>query len=138
MQSPKFYFFDVGIANFLLKRGTIAAGGELFGKAFEHFIFQEIAAHSHYSGKEYPISFWRTASQMEVDFILGDHEVAVEVKGVDLAQARHVKGLEGFRQEYGVKKAIVVSLDKHPRKAGPYQILPWKDFLEELWAGDLI
>ncbi len=75
--APKFYFFDIGIANFLLKRGNIRQGGELFGRTFEHFIFQELIAHTHYSNKNYPISYWRTASQLEVDFILGDHEVAI-------------------------------------------------------------
>ncbi|MEK7747143.1 MAG: AAA family ATPase, partial [Elusimicrobiota bacterium] len=40
VQSPRFYFFDVGLANFLLRRGRMEKGGELFGKAFEHFIFQ--------------------------------------------------------------------------------------------------
>jgi uncharacterized protein len=36
--APKFYFFDVGIANFLLKRKNIEFGNETFGAAFEHFI----------------------------------------------------------------------------------------------------
>ena len=78
--APKFYLFDVGIANHLLHRGKIGHGSELFGKAFEHFIYQEIYAHSRYSGKEYPIYYWRTASQLEIDFVLGDQEVAIEVK----------------------------------------------------------
>ncbi|MEK9145964.1 MAG: DUF4143 domain-containing protein, partial [Elusimicrobiota bacterium] len=63
VQSPRFYFFDVGLANFLLRRGRIEQGGESLGKAFEHFIFQELIAHSHYSSAQYPISYWRTSSQ---------------------------------------------------------------------------
>lgn len=54
--APKFYYFDVGITNYLLKRGSIAQGGESFGKAFEQFLFQEIHAHSSYSGLHYPVS----------------------------------------------------------------------------------
>ena len=42
--SPKFYFFDIGIANYLLKRGKIIQGNEYFGHAFEHFIYNEIYA----------------------------------------------------------------------------------------------
>ncbi len=34
--SPRFYFFDVGIVNFLLKRGSIAPKNEAIGRAFEH------------------------------------------------------------------------------------------------------
>jgi predicted AAA+ superfamily ATPase len=136
--APKFYYFDLGIANYLLKRGQIEPGSEAFGKAFEHFIYQEIYAHSHYSGMDYPVYYWRTASQIEIDFVLGDHEVAVEVKATDNANPRHLKGLKSFAEEYAVKKSILVSNDPLPRKIGDVLILPWKDFLQQLWAGAII
>ncbi len=136
--APKFWFFDIGIANYLLKRGTIVAGSEAFGKAFEHFIYHELYSHSHYSGINYPLSFWRTTSQTEVDFILGDNEVAVEVKATELANEKHLKGLKIFADEYKTKRLILVSNDNLPRKTGNISILPWRVFLEELWAGDII
>jgi uncharacterized protein len=136
--APKFYYFDVGIAGFLLKRGRIEAGSEAFGKAFEHFIYQELYAHSHYSDKNYQISYWRTASQLEVDFILGDHEVALEIKSTNMVNPRHLKGLKSFAEEYRVKKLIVVSTDPLTRKAGDIIILPWKVFLTKLWEGEII
>ena len=138
IRTPKFYFFDVGIANSLLKRGHIAPGTELFGKAFEHLIFQEIKAHQHYSGVNYSLSYWRTSSGNEVDFILGDHEVAIEVKSTDTVAPHHLKGLCAFSEEYKVKKSIVVSLDKYPRVCGNVTVLPWKDFLGQLWNGKII
>ena len=64
INAPRFYFFDVGIAGYLIKRGRIDYGSEAFGKAFEHFIYQEIIAHSHYSDLSYPICYWRTTSQL--------------------------------------------------------------------------
>jgi predicted AAA+ superfamily ATPase len=136
--APKFWFFDIGIANYLLKRGTILAGSEAFGKAFEHFIYHELYSHSHYSGINYPLSFWRTSSQTEVDFILGDNEVAVEVKATELANERHLNGLKIFADEYKTKRLILVSNDNLPRKTGNISILPWRVFLEELWAGEII
>lgn len=136
--APKFWFFDIGIANYLLKRGTIVAGSEAFGKAFEHFIYHELYSHSHYSGINYPLSYWRTTSQTEVDFILGDNEVAVEVKATELANEKHLKGLKIFADEYKTKRLILVSNDNLPRKTGNISILPWRVFLEELWAGDII
>jgi predicted AAA+ superfamily ATPase len=136
--APKFYFFDVGITNFLLKRKSIIPGNETFGKAFEHFVFNEIYAHSHYSDLHYPVSYWRTASQIEVDFILGDHKVAVEVKATNNVNPRHVRGLSAFAEEYNVKKQIVVSTDPHPRKIGNILILPWQDFLHQLWSGEIM
>ncbi|MFN9378817.1 MAG: ATP-binding protein [Bacteroidota bacterium] len=136
--APKFYYFDIGIANFLLKRGSIEFGSEAFGSAFEHFIYQELYAHSSYSDLNYSISYWRTTSQIEVDFILGNHEVAIEVKGTNNAQSRHLKGLKSFSEEYKVKKLIVISNDPMERSIGDIAVLPWNQFLKKLWAGEII
>lgn len=124
--------------NFLLKRGKIQAGSESFGKAFEHFIYQEIIAYSHYSNKNFAISYWRTASQLEVDFILGDHEVALEVKASKNVGQHFLRGLKAFGEEYKTKRNIVVSLDPKPRLINGIHILPWKEFLEKLWADEII
>lgn len=136
--APKFYLFDVGITNYLLNRRKIEYGTELFGKAFEHFIYQEIYAHSRYSDVNYPMYYWRTASQIEIDFVLGDHEVAIEVKSTNEANPRHLKGLKAFAEEYEVKKLILISNDPMPRLVENIEILPWKIFLERLWAGQII
>lgn len=136
--SPKFYFFDVGIANFLAKRGKIEMGSEAFGKAFEHLIYQEIFAHSSYSDVRYPIHYWRTASGIEVDFVLGDHEVVVEVKATPMAHKRHISGLQRFAEEYTVKHKILVTNDAYPRKLEDVWVLPWNIFFEKLWSGELI
>jgi len=136
--APKFYYFDIGVANHLIRRGRIEQGSEAFGKAFEHFIFLELYAHSHYTDINYPISYWRTASQLEVDFILGEHEVAVETKSTNMVNSRHLKGLNSFAEEYKVKKSIIVSNDPYPRQIGNILVLPWKEFLKRLWAGEII
>jgi len=136
--SPKFYFFDVGISNYLLKRIQIVPGSEAFGKAFEHFIYQEIYAHCNYSDLNYPISYWRTASQIEIDFVLGDHQVAIEVKATDNVNPRHLKGLKSFAEEYSVEKLILISNDPFTRLIDNIQIMPWKIFIQKLWAGEII
>ncbi|HLD21664.1 MAG TPA: DUF4143 domain-containing protein, partial [Patescibacteria group bacterium] len=137
IQAPKFYFFDVGIANTLLKRDHIEFGSESFGRAFEHFIFQELIAHRDYSSYEYAISYWRTASGFEVDFILGEGDIALEVKGVPEVQTRHLKGLRAFSQDHTAKKLVIVSLDHKPRIIDGIHILPWQEFLRLLWQGEL-
>lgn len=136
--APKFYFFDIGIVNFLLKRGKIEMGNEIFGNAFEHFIYQEIYAHSGYSGLDYAISYWRTASQIEIDFVLGNNEVVIEVKASTNINSRHLKGLKAFMEEYNVKHSILICNEELPRKQGNIWILPWQIFLEKLWNGELI
>lgn len=138
IHAPRFYFFDVGIVNHLLKRHQIEYDSEAFGLAFEHLILQELLAYSHYSGKYFNINYWRTASQLEVDFILGDHETAIEVKASKNVASHHMKGLKSFQEEYKTKHSIIVSLDPKPRLSDGILILPWKDFLEKLWAGEII
>lgn len=136
--APKFYLFDVGITNYLLNRSKIEAKTELFGKAFEHFMYQEIYAYSKYSDKNFNISYWRTASGFEVDFVLGDAEAIVEVKATEEAKNRHLNGMKAFMEEYDVKKAILVSNDHFPRQLGNITLLPWKEFLKRLWNGEII
>ena len=98
--SPKFYFLDVGVVAHLARRGMVRENSDLFGKAFEHFLILEVLAQARYSGLNYPVQYWRTASQFEVDLILGQGETAVEIKATPLAQDHHLKGLRAFREEY--------------------------------------
>jgi predicted AAA+ superfamily ATPase len=137
--SPKFYFFDIGIVAHLTRRGRIEPGSELFGKAFEHLIYMEINAHANYSGVPYPITYWRTASGFEVDFVLGDHEVAVEVKSASMVRNKHLKGIRAFKEEYKARQYIVVSMDPKPRKTTDgIDILPWNIFLGYLWDNQIM
>jgi len=139
ISAPKFYFFDVGITGFLAKRGVVRQGSELFGRAFEHVIYNEILAHSRYSEKYYPVTYWKTTSGFEVDFVLADHETVIEVKSSSEAKPRHLKGLRAFKEEFKVKNALVVSLDPQPRKTEDnILIMPWKAFLKKLWGDEII
>jgi len=136
---PKFYFFDLSPIIHLTRRGRVSPGSELFGRAFEHFIWMEIVAHASYSELFYPIAYWRTASGIEVDFILGDHEIVIEVKSTEAANATHLKGLRRFKEEYSIRRSILVSLDLNPRKTeDQIEILPWQTFLEQLWGSEII
>lgn len=137
--SPKFYFFDLSPVIHLSRRERVVPGSELFGRAFEHFLFMEITAHSSYSELFYPITYWRTTSGFEVDFVLGDHEVAIEVKSTELANDAHLKGLRRFKDEYTVRRPLLVSLDPKPRRTEDgIEILPWKVFLRRLWDGRIL
>jgi predicted AAA+ superfamily ATPase len=138
VESAKFYYFDVGLANTLLRRGVIQEKSEAFGKAFEHWIAMELRAHAHYSGRHHALSYWRTTSGYEADFILGEAQVAVEVKSTDLVDERHWRGLKAFEEEYPGARLIVVSQDAEPRRIGNVEVLPWRHFLQVLWSGGII
>jgi len=137
--SPKFYFFDLSPVIHLTKRGKVEAGSELFGRAFEHYIWMELRAFSNYSELFFPLSYWRTSSGIEVDFVLGNHDVVIEVKSTGHVQHEHLKGLHRFKEEYTTKRSIVVSLDPNPRTTDDnIEILPWDYFLTQLWDGEII
>ena len=136
--APKFFFFDIGIVAHLTRRGKVKPGSELFGRAFEHLIYMELTAHSGYSEVNYPIAFWKTASGFEVDFVLGEHEIAVEVKSTDMVTNKQLKGIRAFKEEYQARRYIVVSMDTNPRRTEDgIEILPWQVFLDRLWANQI-
>lgn len=140
IQSPKFYFRDVGMVNYLVHRENIQVGSEVFGKAFENWMFHEILAHSRYSEKYYDISYWRLTSGVEVDFILGNAEVAIEVKGKEKITSNDLKNLLQFKIDYQqVKHLIVVSLEKYKRRTeNGILILPYQEFLKQLWSNEFL
>lgn len=141
--TPKFYLFDVGIANYLARLSLIDLKGQLAGQSFEHFILMELQAYIGYSRKNVEISYWRTKTGLEVDFILGDAELAIEVKISQQVHQADLKGLVAFREEHPKAKALVISQDKRARKLElsetlSIDILPWDSFLKRLWAGEII
>lgn len=138
IKAPKFYLFDVGLAGVITKRHISEERGELFGRAFEHFVFTEIVAHSSYRELDYGINFWRTKSGLEVDFILGGGEIAIEVKGQSRVDNRDLRPLTEFMNEYSPKKALVVCNEKEERVLGKIMILLWRRFLEDLLGGRII
>ncbi|MCU0540423.1 MAG: AAA family ATPase [Desulfobacterales bacterium] len=138
IETAKFYFFDVGVVSSILGYTTLTPGTQEYGRAFEHFIVQECWANRHYSRKDFPMSFWRTASGSEVDLILGDGEVAIEIKSSENVEGR-TKGLHLFLEEQKCKKAFIVSREPFPRKmSSTITALPWQVFCEMLWAGEII
>jgi len=138
IQAPKFYYFDVGIANYLRNRRNIQPGSVDFGHAFEHFIIQELIAYLGYNEKQEQLSYWRTSSGYEVDAIIGDGRVAIEVKSTEEIQSRHLKGLKAFQEEFPDCRLIAVSFDSRPRISNGVEIYPATDFLKKLWNDEIV
>ena len=137
-RAARFYLFDVGVAGALTGRTVREERGEDFGRAFEHFILMEILAHRSYKELHYDVNFWRTASGLEVDFILGGGEVAVEVKGVSRVDGSDFRGLRAFAEENHPRRAIVVCNEPQPRMHAGIEVLPWREFLRRLWSGEVV
>ena len=137
-KAPKFYLFDVGVAGAISKRQLDEERGELFGKAFEHFILMEIMAYNAYHEVDFEINFWRTKSGLEVDFILGGGAVAIEVKGTDRVDSRDLFPLKSFLTENPAAKPIVVCNERTERLHEQIRIVPYRQFLIDLWDGNII
>ncbi|MCI5065603.1 AAA family ATPase [bacterium] len=138
--APKFYFADVAVANHLAKRGHIQLGSEAFGKAFENWCFHELSLFREYSELFFDLSYWTLTTGVEVDFVLGDMEVAIEAKARRSITPRHLKGLREIAKDYPkIKKRLMVCCEEIPRETEDgILILPYRDFYERLWAREFI
>lgn len=138
LQSPKFYYFDIGIVNHLLHRRKLLPGSVDFGHAFEHFMIQEIIAYLSYTESYEQLSYWRTSNGYEVDAIIGEGRIAIELKSSEEVQSRHTKGLKAFEEEFPNARKIIVSLDKNRRTLNGIEIIPATEFLKMMWNNEII
>jgi predicted AAA+ superfamily ATPase len=131
LASSKYYFFDVGVVATLQGR-EFRPGTPEFGEAFETYLMHELVSYSDYISGE-PLSYWRSTSGFEVDFILGDH-TAVEVKAKENVSAHDLKSLRALIEEKKLKRYLCVSLGPRRRNLENVTILPLREFLEALWG----
>jgi predicted AAA+ superfamily ATPase len=130
LASSKYYFFDVGVVSALQGR-RFRPGTPEFGEALETYLLHELMSYSDYVSEE-PLTYWRSTTGFEVDFIIGDH-TAVEVKAKENVSAQDLKSLRAFAEEKQLKRYLCVSLEPRPRKIDGVSVLPLTNFLDALW-----
>ena len=118
----------------MLQGRRFRPGTPEFGEAFETYLMHELTSYSHYISGE-PLSYWRSTSGFEVDFIIGEH-TAIEVKAKENLSASELKPLRMLAEEKILKRYLCVSLEPRMRKIGDVTVLPYKEFLEALWSGE--
>ena len=137
-KSPRFYYFDVGIANHLTKRYHLAPKTPEYGHAFEHLIMQEIVAYLGYTNSDEELTYWHTYENLEVDAVIGDARVAIEIKSKEHIDHDDKKGVTEFAKEHPDTKQIIVSRDRISRRSGDVDLYYVTDFFKALWAGEII
>lgn len=137
VQAPKFYYFDVGLANYLMGRLNLKRGTDDYGHAFEHLVMQEIIAYKGYNDKKDTISYWRTYDKKEVDAIIGDARVAIEIKSSEQVKTKYKAGLKAFKEEHPDCRLILVSLEPITRKSEDIEMVYVLDFFRMLWNGEI-
>ena len=97
----------------------------------------ELKAYQAYQDPDLPITFWRTSAGQEVDFILGEKDLAVEIKGSPRVHEGDLRALKTLKEDGPVKRCVVVCLEKEPRRIeSGMEVLPWRMFLDRLWSGE--
>ncbi|MBU0956294.1 MAG: ATP-binding protein [Spirochaetes bacterium] len=132
--TAKFYFFDVGVANFLAGFHSLPRASAEFGVAFEHFIAMELRAWLSYRRIKETMWYWRTREGLEVDFIIGN-SLAVEVKAAARVHAADLRGLRAVAEEAQFTKRVLVCMEDRSRiTEDGILVQPWQDFLADLWT----
>lgn len=131
--SAKYYFFDVGVASALQGR-LVRAGTPEFGPALETYLMHELRAYCDYRSGD-KLSYWRSTSGFEVDFILGDH-TAIEVKAARNISGADLRSLRALAEERKLKRYVCVSLESRARTVEGVTIMPHRAFLEALWSDE--
>ncbi len=134
---PKFYYFDAGVYRSLRPRGPLDRAEEIEGQALEGLVAQHLRAWNAYGGEKSALSFWRTRSGAEVDFVVYGPEGfwAIEVKNSGRIRDEELRPLQTFLEDYPEAKGLFLYRGKDRLKKGKVLCLPCEDFLRQLKPG---
>ena len=99
----------------------------------------EIRSFLDYSGLDNEgMSYWHAQNGQEADFIIKE-KVAVEVKAAKRVSPKDLKGLKALMEEGLIEKYILVCREDYPQLLdNGILILPYHDFLDQLWNGTFL
>lgn len=131
---PKFYWFDAGVYRSMRPAGPLDRPEEIGGAALEGLVAQHLRAWIHYSGGDFSLSFWRTRSGSEVDFIVygRDGFWAIEVKHGANVRGKDLTALRAFLADYPQARGRLVYRGKERLVIENILCLPVEEFLVEL------
>jgi predicted AAA+ superfamily ATPase len=134
INTAKFYFFDTGVVRHLQSRPVYTEGTTEYGHALETYLHHELRCFCDYHSRE-PLTFWRSATGIEVDFLIGDR-LAIELKASRQVSDRMLNGLRALREEGIVKHFVMLSFEPFARVVDGIELVPFSDFVRRLWNGD--
>lgn len=107
---PKFFLFDAGVFNAIRPRGPLDSDSEIAGAALETLFFQQLRAVNDYFDLGYSFHYWRTASKVEVDFVIyGERGLkAFEIKHSSRVTNQDLMGLKLFKEDYPDSQAYLL------------------------------
>jgi predicted AAA+ superfamily ATPase len=137
---PKFYYFDAGVYRSLRPRGPLDRVEEIEGHALEGLVAQHLRAWNAYGGESNTLSFWRTRSGSEVDFVVygPDGLWALEVKNTGKIRESDLKTLKSFQDDYPEAKCLFLYRGQERLKKGNILCVSVEEFLLQLKPGRLL
>ncbi len=131
---PKFYLFDAGVFYALRPKGPIDRGEEIAGASLEGLVAQHLRAWIDAQSDPYALSFWRTRSGQEVDFVVYGEQGfwAIEVKNSSTLSPKDTHGLQSFKEEYPEAKTLLLYRGRQKLVQKEVLCLPCEDFLLQL------
>jgi uncharacterized protein len=131
---PKFYFFDPGVFQAIRPRGPLDSPEEIQGPALETLMLQQLRALNDYLDLGYEITYWRTSSGEEVDFVLyGERGLrAFEVKAAHNIRSGDLRGMRRFLSDYPQTKAYLIYTGERRLHERGIEIMPFVDCVKEL------
>lgn len=131
---PKFYLFDTGVFRALRPSGPLDRAEEIEGAALEGLVAQHLKGWIDYTKTPHTLSFWRTRSGVEVDFVVYGPEVftAIEVKNSKRVFSNDTKNLEAFLTDYPMAKGIILYRGDETLQINNVRCVPCEDFLRSI------
>jgi len=131
---PKFYFFDAGVYRALRPKGILDNESEMEGVALEGLVAQHLRSWVMAQRENHSLSFWRTQTKLEVDFIVYGPSGfwAIEVKRSGNLKPDDVKGLHAFKEEYPEVQCVLLNGSKRREVYRNISVMPAEDFLRQL------
>jgi predicted AAA+ superfamily ATPase len=137
---PKLFLFDAGVFRSLRPAGPLDSPHEIDGAALEGLVAQHLRAWIAYGTGDFELSYWRTRSGVEVDFIVygADGFWAIEVKNTRNVRGEDVRALRTFRSDYPECEPLLLYRGEDRLVVNGVRCVPVNAFLTSLRPGRAI
>lgn len=139
-QSPKFYFFDLGVCRSLqgVLDQKITPRTYGFGHYFESFVILEFFRLNSYLNKGLRFSYLRTKDHAEIDLIItkpNQPTILIEIKSTNQVHESDGQTLKRFINDFGPKThSYILSLDPTPKVFDKITALHWQDGIKRIFG----
>jgi predicted AAA+ superfamily ATPase len=130
----KFYYFDAGVYTSLRPQSVLDKKSELEGGSLEGLVAQHLKAWTNAQIENTQLYFWRTASKLEVDFIVYGPNcfLAIEVKNGSTVHPGDLRSLEAFQEDYPEVTPVLLYRGKERYKERGILCCPVEEYLLQI------